>query len=176
MHKHISLFLVAMAISATAQDGPGARPSELDQLGFLAGRWTLTMKAQTPDGGSESATGTMEGKWMLGKRHLQCLQSQKLMGIDMEGALMFSWDETKDQFVSTWFDSMSGRPMTGHGVMKDGTLTTTTEAYDMGEEMGKMRVRMTLKKKSNDAFSMQVFGGDEGKWMPFFEAEYARKK
>lgn len=177
MLKHAFWLLAAVALSAAAQDGPGSRPSELNGIDFLVGKWTLSSEASSPDGTMEKSTGTMTGTWILGKRHVQMIQSQKTMGMDVEGALMLSWDEKKEQYISTWFDSTTGHPMLGWGPMKDGKLTTTTEEIDFGPEMGgKMRIKMDLVKKSNDAFTLTVYGGAEGNWMQFFKADYSRRK
>lgn len=174
-----STFLCALVLSCVAfgQDGPAARPRQLDQLGFLAGKWTVEMSASMPDGSTETSKGAMEGKWTLLNRHLQMSQTGTVMGQPIEGILMLSFDSVENKFVSTWFDNMTGRPLTGFGEMKDGKLVTTTDVVDFGEEMGgKMRVRMELTKRSNDAFTMKVMGGEEGKWMPFFTSEYKRAK
>ncbi len=177
MLKHAVWLLALASIAVSAQDNPTARPKELDALGFLAGNWTLKADAMRPDGTTEVTTGVMAGKWIVGKRHLEMIQSQKVMGMEMEGALIVSWDEHKNQYVTSWFDSMSGRPMNGWGDMKGNVLTTTTELYDMGPEMGgKMRIKMVLTKNTNDTFSMHVSGGDGSDWMTFFKADFTRKR
>ncbi len=150
---------------AAAQDMP-SRPKQLENLDFLAGKWAAAAD-------KENNT-TMVINWALGKRYMKFEQSGKLMGVDSEGLMMLTFDETKNKYSSTWFDSWSGHPMTGTGDWKGNVLTTITESVEM---MGqKTNIRMTLTKKSNDAFDMDVASGEGDKWETMIQFKYVRAK
>ena len=167
MKRSLTL-LATVFVSMAMATQTAERPKQLDALDYFTGKW-VTESTSTP-----GDTSTFTGDWVLGKRHLRMQQAGKMMGMQMEGLMMLTWDETKNKYSSTWFDSMGGMVMTGYGDWKGDVLTTTTEAVEM--EGQKMKIRVLMTKKGTGKFEMDVAGGDGDKWQSFLNMTYVKAK
>ena len=164
MKRAFVLSTLVLASFAMAQNQE--RPKQLDWLDGLTGKWMLDEKVS-------KEKGTCKAAWVLNKRHVQMDFSGTVMDMPMEGLMIVSWDESRNKYVSTWFDSMGGMAISGYGDVKDNTLTTTTEMLDIMGQKGKIRMILT---KGKEGFTMNVGMGDGDKYETFLDNHFVRGK
>ena len=100
---------------------PGA-PHE--RLAEKAGTWHCTMRSwMDPAGEPMVSHGTEEARMILGGRYLETAYSGEMMGMPFEGRGVMGYDNGKQKYVGTWYDSM------GTGIMSyEGDYDATQDA------------------------------------------------
>lgn len=160
----LATVLVSMSMAAQTSE----LPKELKTLDYFTGKWA------TKDTAKDAPSCKYMGQWVLGKRYMQMNVSGTLMGMTFDGILMVTYDESRKQYATTWFDSLAGQVMTGYGDWKGQSLTTITEAEEINGQ--KMRIRATMTKKTDDSWVYDVSGGDGDKWESFVNFTYFKVK
>lgn len=92
-----------------------ARPSELNQLDFLVGKWSSTTQATMP-GSEEVMRGSCDSEtsWGVNKRYLVTKFDADLGGDmgGMAGLEIWTWDPSINRYRTWWFDDWG---VTGEG-------------------------------------------------------------
>lgn len=119
-----TLLIAALAAAPALADEPGqdemmqaymqaAQPGEAHaHLAEKAGSWNCTVRSwMDPSGEPMVSQGTERSRMILGGRYLESKFSATMMGMPYEGRGLMGYDNGKQKYVGTWFDSM------GTGVM-----------------------------------------------------------
>lgn len=145
-----------------------------------AGNWNVTVKSwHDPSGQPEISTGTEACEMLFGGRYLKSHFRGDMMGQPYEGLGTMGYDNGKQKYVGTWFDSM------GTGIMSyEGDYDAKTkELVCRGSYVDPLmktesKVRLVTRFVSDDQHTFEFWGpnpatGQEVKWM---EMTYTRAK
>ncbi len=200
--KQFTAVVVAslLSLSVIAADPPNteatARAKEQDKT--VAAEWMKHMgpveghKAMNPMVGNfkynlkywmaanakpEESKGTAKGKWILGGRFLQQDVKGKSMGKDFNGVSTMGYDSLREQYQTSWVDSMSNHMMIGTGTY-DATTATFTETGDFSCAMTNNKnrpYRTEIKVADKNTFSHSMYMKDaENKEFKTMEIQYTR--
>ncbi len=147
-------------------------PSEAHKMmAAEEGSWTNAMTFwMDPEGQPQKATSTADIKMILGGRYQQTNYQGNLMGMPFEGVAMLAYDNTTEEFTSTWIDNMGTGMMVVKGKYDEATKTTTLTGTMVDPAMGKEKqVRETYTIVDENTRKMEMFeatkGGAERKTM-----------
>jgi len=149
-------------------------------LSDLTGRWNFTMKWwNAPNTKAEESKGTSTGKMILGGRFLQHDVTSKAMGQPFNGMGITGFDSFRNEYQSTWMDTMSTHMMTSSGSY-DPNGKTIKETGNMTDVMSGMKDRwfrseLTLTDKT--AYTYAMYAKDQaGAEFKMMEIEYKKGK
>lgn len=157
---------------------PGAHHEHLKPL---AGSWNLTVKYRMePDAEWTEEPSSSEISWLFGGRYLiQKVKGQPMPGSEeaFEGIGFIGYDNTRDQFFSTWADSMSTALYVSHGTSDASgkVITLTGESYcPRAEKL--VTDKGVIKIINNDKWVYEMYApGPDGKLFMSMEITYTRK-
>ncbi len=133
---------------------------EHQDLMKAVGNYKLSMVMKwSPDSPEEKSEGTSKIVSILDGRFLMEETTSSMMGQSYKGIGMIGYDNTKKQYFTTWFDSMSTGPTTLYGDSKD-SGKTITYAGDMdcpGMPGMKVKMRMVFTHQSDDAYLLEMY-------------------
>ena len=149
-------------------------------LNDLAGKWSYTMQWWTAPGSKpEESKGSCNSKWILGGRFLQQDVKGKAMGQPFQGMGVIGYDTFKQEYQSSWLDSMSTGMMLTTGSYDTATKTlqqTGTLSDPMSGEKNKW-FRTELKIASHNEHTYLMFNkGTDGNEFKAGEIVYKRAK
>ena len=157
-----------------------ATPGEQHKmLADMAGSWNYTSKMwEAENTAPEETKGSSKMKMILGGRFLQQEIKGKAMGTNFEGIGVTGFDNIKNQYQTTWMDTMSTSIMKGTGsfdaasktIKESGTFTCPTT----GKEE-KYRSEWKMIDKNNMVYAMYGTGMD-GKGPEFKTMEITYKR
>lgn len=149
-----------------------ATPGDMHKmLADEEGKWNCDMTFwMTPDGPPEKYTTGCEVKMILGGRYQQSTYSGDMMGMPFEGIATVAYNNTTNQFTSTWIDNMGTGMMILKGTYNGNTRTTTLEGTTMDPiTKTEKQVREIYDIVDENTRKMQMFetpkGGEEYKTM-----------
>lgn len=175
--------LAAVAPPVVAQDEgmgempPMGRPAEMDELEFMQGDWDVTMKYRMgPQMPWQESTGKATTEAILDGCAQRMDFTGNVMGMEMHGFDITTYNRETDQYESAWFDDMGARMSTMAGNFdEDGNLVMTGTDVQGGVEMD---VRTTSRIESEDevqwTMEMSVDGGQS--WFESMQMVYTRAK
>lgn len=180
-----TLFALALASAAAAQDKPPAGMPPLPQPGAEhailkadEGTWEATVEILAPPGAPAPppSKGT-ETNTLLGGMWLVTDFKADMMGAPFAGHGIAGWDSVKKKYVSVWTDTMSPAIMTGESTYDAAkkTMTGYMEGPDMSGKIAKMKAVSEWKDADTRVFTMYN-PGPEGKEVPSMRITYKRKK
>lgn len=92
----------------------------------IATKWRMD-----PNSDWEEAPASSKVSTTLGGRYMVEKFKGDFGGMPFEGLLFLGYDNTKQEYVAVWMDSMSTRPMISYGTTDDkGVMTLTGKVYD----------------------------------------------
>jgi len=148
-------------------------------LAEMTGSWhTVTLHFMTPGQPPVESRGTSEQKMLLDGRYLQQEFHGDMMGAPFTGIGITGYDNQKQQYVSTWIDSMSTRIFYFEGTADaDGrTITQTCRSED--PIRGPMTWRSVTRIVDHDTHEFEMYGtyASGGREEKMMEITYTRKK
>ena len=135
------------------------------------GRWNCDMTFwMTPDSPPEKHTSGCEIKMILGGRYQHSTYSGDMGGMPFEGVGTLAYNNTTNEFTSTWIDNMGTGMMVLTGTYNNSTRTTTLTGNMMDPvTKNEKKVRETYEAVDENTRKMQMFetpkGGEEYKMM-----------
>ncbi len=144
----------------------------------LAGKWTYTSKMWMPGADKpEESAGTSENTVVYGGRFLKEDVKGTWMAQPFEGTGYVGYDNVREEYQSTWMDSMVTGIMWSSGKYDTATKTLSMSGTNSCPMTGKKNVPGRTEWKVVDAthntFSMYSAGPD-GKEMKMMEIEYQK--
>lgn len=135
------------------------------------GKWNCDMTFwMGPDAPAEKQTAGCEVEMILGGRYQKSTYSGDMMGMPFEGVSTVAYDNTTNEFTSTWIDNMGTGMMVLKGTYNGNTRTTTLtgSAVDPMTKQEK-KIREIYEIVDDNTRKMQMFetpkGGSEYKSM-----------
>ncbi len=146
-------------------------------LAPFAGNWTALAKfwmdpAQPP----EETSATASFKWILDGRYLQLEYRSEWMGQPFTGQSIMGYDNQKQQYFSTWIDSMNTGLYTSYGTC-DATHKAFTFHGDMIDPITDKpkKTRSVYRVLSDAKIQFEWYEtGEDGKEMKAMEIVYTR--
>ncbi len=159
--------------SEQPQWGP---PSELKQMDGFIGDWTYTgrMLADTGDTNWIEHTATATYRYVAGDGAIMMEYRGMMMGMEMAGASIITYDRERKQWQQMWVDNFVGRQSYYTGQFTaDGRQVVTGVDLMNGQEF---QTRITVSDITPDRFTwiMENSMGDKD-WFVSMEGEYTRK-
>jgi len=148
-------------------------------LNDTVGKFSYSMKWwNSADAKPEESKGTSVSKWVLDGRFVQQEITGKSMGQPFKGMGFTGYDNLKQEYQSTWMDSMStailytAGPMTAaKTIEQSGTVSDPMK----GEKNAAFKTQLKILSKNEHTFSMFSKGAD-GKEFKAMEISYKRIK
>jgi len=189
-------FCLALAGSAIAHDEHPASMSQDDMmkayaaaaapgaahamLAKSAGRWNATVKSwQDPNGEPMVSTGTEETTMIFDGRYLESHFRGSMMGQPYEGRGTMGFDNGKQKYVGTWFDSMGTGIMSYEGDYDAAKKELVCRGSYVDPVMKmESKVRLVTRFISDDQHVFEFWGPDpsSGKELKWMEISYTRAK
>ncbi len=178
---------------ATAVPGQPGQPSEADMLAMIKkaaepgeahkvlkafeGKWNGKVTCTNCfTGETETSDGTAVGTWILGNRFLRQDWKGTFMGEPFEGVSQFGYDNVKQQYVSTWIDTMGTGVMLSTGKYDPATKKFTLTGSFPDPMTGKdTTARQIITLVDDNTHKMEMWGpGQDGKDAKMMEIVYTR--
>lgn len=193
MKKLFAGALVLCSFALFAQEKPGAPPA-MDAateammkagtpggphkaLDTFAGKWDAKV-TMWPMPGAEPmvSSGSSEDRWIMGGRYLEQHFRSSVMGQTFEGVGHTGYDNVKQQYWSTWMDSMSTGLMLATGTLSGNVYSYRgTTADPMTGKDSTVDIKITV--KDHDHHVMEMWGpGPDGRNYKMMEIAYTRTK
>jgi hypothetical protein len=172
----------AMSAEQQAMMEAWARMSEIraehKQLKFFEGNWTSATKMwMDPKAPPQESTGTMNVAPMYDGRYLVFRQEGEVNGAKFEGQGYLGFENLKNQFFSTWIDSMS----TGFWLAY-GTYDTAKKTYTFHGSMPdpmkpgtSTKVRQVFRVVDDDHYVFDWYDTHDGNEAKTMEITYTRR-
>ena len=146
----------------------------------LAGKWTYTSKFwSSKDGKAEETAGTSDQAIVFGGRFLKIDVKGTWMGQPFEGIGYTGYDNIKQEYVSTWLDSMATGIMTDSGQYDEATKTLRTSGTCScpltGEKARPHRAEWTITDNDHNTYATYLKNSD-GTEFKAMEINYERVK
>ncbi len=184
----LSLALVAITTTTLlASDPPSANmdwvkytvPGEGHKiLDSTVGKFTYTSKFwMAANTTPETSKGTSESKWILDGRYVEQEVTGTAMGKPFHGKGVTGFDSFKQEYQSTWMDTMSTAIMLVTGTKQGDTIKQSGTGSDpmTGTKDKWFRTELNIKSKNEHTFAM--WSKDEkGQEFKTMEMDYKRKK
>lgn len=171
----LAVFAAVLVVPAMAQQMEIPSTEPVQKLSWLVGEWTSKDKMMDMTGASVESDGSASSKFVLKGRYVSFNTKMSMgpMG-DAEGQLMMTFNELKNRYEATWFDSTSGQAIPFAGSLEGDKLTLTSEAIEY-PEIGALRFRATYTKASATQVKMTLDIEMGGQWMTQVESTYTKK-
>ncbi len=155
-----------------------AEPGEAHRvLKAFEGKWNGKVTCTNCfTGETETSDGTAVSTWILGNRFLRQEWKGNFMGEPFEGISHFGYDNVKQQYVSTWIDSMGTGVMLSTGkydpAARKFTLTGTFPDPTTGKDT---TARQVITIVDDNTHKMEMWSpGPDGKEAKMMEIVYTR--
>lgn len=152
-----------------------ATPGEQHRwLAKANGGWRVTGHFLEPDGSKSMVCGTACFRMVLGGRWQEQVLTATMKGKRFEGRGMTGYDNAKQRFENTWFDTMSTSHAPAYGQRsEDGKTLTLTGEWEMPGGM-KMPFRYVSTYVNDCRMTFQMYMTMEGQEMLMGEIVYSR--
>jgi hypothetical protein len=190
----ICSFVLMFTCFAIAADPQGAQPTQAQPewmkyttpgegqkaLNDTVGKFNYTMRWwAAPDAKPEESKGTSTSKWILNGRFVQQEVKGKAMGQEFNGLGFTGYDNYKEEYQTTWMDSMSTSMMNMAGKMdpakKSISMSGTMSDPMKGDKNAWARSETRVVSKNEHVFEM--YSKDKnGKEFKTMEMVYTRAK
>jgi hypothetical protein len=146
-------------------------------LDVFVGSWDYTVKWWLQAGSEpETSTGVSNIKWILGGRFLQHSVVGNSKERPFEGMGIIGFDNSKNQYVAFWMDTMATGVMTADGKYDSNKKTLTENGTFMDPVSGKKSFKGITTIISNDKYKYEMYtSGTDGKEFLNLEIIYTRK-
>lgn len=169
-----------LATPAIAQEGTEGMPSmgppaELQELAAMQGEWIAEVQyRETPDAPWTTAPATATIVSEMGGCILRTYFKTNMMGSELTGEEMLTYNRETKQYESVWIDSMTTHLVQTAGTFEKGKLVMTGDDMMMGQPY-KMR-NTTIHSSENQMDWIMEMSMDGGKtWFESMKATYTRK-
>ncbi|MBL8817640.1 MAG: DUF1579 domain-containing protein [Planctomyces sp.] len=151
----VATLLLTLVASAGVNDQEVQKPGkEHEKLKQMVGSWDAVVSTPgSPDSkGSATYRMTCRGMWLQSNFETD-MGGEKFVGRGMD-----SWDAAQSKYVSVWFDSMSGTPLTFYGNYDDAgkVLTMTSESKGPDGTVMKWKSVSTEEDADHHAFKLTM--------------------
>jgi hypothetical protein len=172
----------AMSAEQQAMMEAWARMSEIraehKQLKFFEGNWTSATKMWTdPSAPPQQSTGSMTVTPLYDGRYLVFRQTGEFQGATFEGQGYLGFENARNQFFSTWIDSMATGFWLAYGTY-DAAKKTYTFHGEMPDPMKpgtKKKARQVFRVVDDSHYVFEWYDTYNGKEAKSLEITYARK-
>lgn len=166
----LTIPILIIAISVYSQ----TKPSGINELSYLIGKWKTVTKAMTKSGEwKEVTTDTAEFAFIKKENYIE-----GDMGGQYDYELIYSYDRFQNKYRMSSIDQVSGLLDIYEGNLKEGKLVIDNVVKDTYYMMGstKYHNRLTLSKTSANEALMLIEGSDNGgeKWQVFSQVLFYR--
>ena len=170
----LPLFTALVAMQVAAPPSPPCRVGAFDEIAFYSGKWRVTVAARLSARGPwEKTEGTSTiASDLMGCAFIEHLDTTR-QGTPLQLLSILTYDHNGGRWQYSVTDSAHGRVQTYEG-RRDGDAFVLL--VDLEIPGGRVRLRRTLRKESEDAFTWEsARSGDEGKtWDVTTRFEYRR--
>jgi len=143
-----------------------ATPTENHRaLAPLVGRFKVASKSwMDADSAPEEMHGTMENRWILGGRFVQCTFESQMSGMPIQGVQTLGFDNAKQRYVATWIDNLSTSmmPVMEGSLDASGRVITFTGTMDDPVKMKTLGLREKWTIKSDDEHDFEMWAEEGG--------------
>ncbi len=155
---------------------PMGRPSEMDQIAFMQGKWDVEMKFRPgPEADWQVSQAQAESKLILDGCAQRMDFRGQIMGMPFHGIDHSTYNRETKRFESVWIDNMGARMSTMYGNFNaDGALVMMGESMENGMKM-KTRTVSTRVDEDTVTWSMEMSMDGEN-WFRSMEMTYSRVK
>jgi len=142
----------------------------------LVGKWVTETKIwMDPNRAPEVSKGRANHEWMLGKRFIKEDYSGKFGGQAFQGVGTIGFDNVKQEYVSTWVDTMGTGIMTSEGKFDPATHSIEMNGKYSCPMMGEKEARTVTKILSNNTHVFEMYDRTpDGKEFKTLEITYKR--
>lgn len=154
---------------------PGEGHAVLDQL---VGDWDYSLKYwSAPGSPPEESKGENEIEWILGKRFLEMDVEGTSMGQPFKGMGIIGYDNAKNEYISTWIDTMGTGMMSATGTYDASTKTMTETGTFTDPMSGQQTFKGVTQFVDKDNFTYNMFiNSPSGEEVRVMEIIYTREK
>jgi len=150
-------------------------PEEVKELEYLVGTWEATGKVMVDPSTEQwmdySATLTYE--WILNKAALRGDYASGLMGMDIKGHFLQTYDREKQEWQIGWLDSIAARQVIYTGQREGDLFVVEGEDLRNGAAL-KTRITTKTKSESELDWKMEMSADAGATWMTTAEAVYKK--
>jgi hypothetical protein len=130
-----------------------------EHLGHMVGSWKVTSKMwQAPGQDPITSEGTMEARWVLGKRFVETITTGDLAGMPFEGRSLEGYDNIAGEYTSAWADNFGTYMMLFDGsCSNDGKLRTMMSETVNPTNGETMKVRAVTTVIDDRSYKFEMF-------------------
>ncbi len=133
----------------------------------MAGKFnTVNRMWMAPGTEPMESPGTCENTMLMGGRYQRSTYAGNMMGMIFEGESVTGFDNTKNQFQSTWIDNLGSSVTMTTGTYDEAshTITMTGTMYEPMSG-GDVTIKMVIRYESKDKYVMEMYMNGEFKVM-----------
>lgn len=158
------------------QQPPMGPPEEMKQVEYLVGTWNATGRVMVDPSKEQwmDYTASLAYDWILDKGALRGFYASGLMGMDIKGHFLLTYDREKQEWQNGWMDNLAARQVIYTGTLENDTMVVEGEDLRNGSAM---RTRISTKKKSDTEldWKMEMSADAGATWMLTAEATYKKQ-
>jgi len=150
-------------------------PLEMQQCSGMVGTWLYTgeMRMQPTDTAWIEHQATAEFSYVAGGAALQMRYTGDMMGMEMHGLGMLTYDREDRQWQETWVDNFGGRTSLYTGTFADGTRVMQGVNKMQGQTM---HTRITTYDIAETTFKWTMENSMDGKnWFVSMKGSYQKQ-
>lgn len=141
------------------------------------GSWNCDMTFwMSPDGEPEKYTSTADVKMVMGGRYQETNYEGDMGGMPFEGKSTVSFDNTTEEYTSTWIDNMGTGMMVLRGTMSPASQKMVLKGEMVDPATGKAKpIREVYSVVDENTRKMEMFDNHDGKEFKSMEIVMTRK-
>jgi hypothetical protein len=165
MNKIFAAALLCVGLTRATSAQLGAPGPEHARLDAFAGRWSI-------DGESEGEKYTLSEscEWFAGRFHLICRREGKGPQGTIAGQSIMTWDSSAKAYAMITINS-NGASVLVHGTPAGGVWTWNGTLDIAGRAL---KVRLTTSSQSPSAYTFDIEGSIDGKWISLEKGRVTR--
>lgn len=148
-----------------------------EMLAKGVGEWNATTWFKMdPNAPAMEGTGTMSTKALFDGRYFASqFHMDDMMGMPFDGRAFIGYDNGREQFVSTWIDSMSTAIFVSKGAMSSDSTKLVMMGTHIGPTGEDQTMKMVTEWTGDNSFTDTMYDLVDGEWNLHGKISYTRK-